>query len=964
MKKKIVKNTNPDFVTKKDTLMKKKTAPIEKEDIAMEKQKAIPEDEAKVESVPTPEEKPEETKAATTENDVASPASAPASELDDSDNDQTLNTDVVTGKGIDGLSEGIVSGISADEFGVEIKDSFLDYAVSTLTSRAIPDARDGMKPVQRRIIFDMWDMGITPDKPFKKSARVVGDVMGKYHPHGDSSIYLAMCRLAQDFAMRYTLVQGHGNFGSPDGDEPAASRYTEARLSKIAFEMCRDIDKETVPFIDTYDSEGKEPVVLPSRFPNLLCNEASGIAVGMATSIPPHNLTETITAVQTLIKKPEMTTDELMEIIKGPDFPGGGIIMGRNGIRRYFETGRGSVKVRGRYHIDDKEGHEEIIFTELPYMVNKRDLAKHILDLIDNKTIEGISSVADYSSQKMGTHFTIVLKKGANAELVVNHLFHDTALQSSFAVNILALDNGTPKILNIRQALDIYIRFQESIITNRTRFDLRKASDRIHILDAILMVADAIDETIHIIRSSKTTEEATSRLENRFHFDDEQTKAILEMQLKKLTGLEHDKYANEKAGLEEDCKNYNAILNDKVILENTLIGELEGIKKTYGDTRRTEISDVDYDSDDENLIPNKEILVILTHGGYIKRVDPSEFRTQNRGGIGVKGMETKDDDYVEIVRHSRTKTDVLFFTNTGRVYRSRGYMIQEGSRTSKGIPIVNFLRLADGEKINAIVSMDSYDESSFLFFTTAKGVVKRCKASDFENINSTGKIAMGLRDGDTLLDVKHTDGTALVSLGSSGGKVCTFKETDVRAMGRTASGVRGMTLAAEEVVVGIVTSLEGNKIFSLSANGYGKISEGSDYRITNRGGKGVKTMKVADKNGELVAIKTVKGDEDIIIISNRGTTIRTTLTQVREMSRNTIGVKIITLKDRETISSCAIEPSESEYEATDQTIPSNGTPSEGSAEDDKALAELAKRAEKEDEKEDDDDSENSSEKEE
>jgi DNA gyrase subunit A len=870
---------------------------------------------------------------------------------DEQNNDENLNGDKITGAGINGLSEGITSGVSPDEFGKEIKDSFLDYAVSTLTSRAIPDARDGMKPVQRRIIYDMWDMGVTPDKPFKKSARVVGDVMGKYHPHGDSAIYLAMCRMAQDFAMRYTLVQGHGNFGSPDGDEPAASRYTEARLSKIALEMCRDIDKETVPFIDTYDAEGKEPTVLPSRFPNLLCNESSGIAVGMATSIPPHNLVETITAVQELIRKPEMTTEDLMQIIKGPDFPGGGIILGRAGIKRYFETGRGSVKVRARYHIDDKEGHQEIVFTELPYMVNKRDLAKKIAELADDKVIDGIAGVADYSSQKMGTHFVVTLKKNAITQLVINHLFHYTPLQSSFAVNMLALDNGTPKVLTMRQALDIYIRFQESIITNRTKYDLAKAMGRIHILDAILTVADAIDETIHIIRSSATNEEATRRLEERFHFDDDQCKAILEMQLKKLTGLEHDKYANEKAGLEEDCKKYNLILADKGVLETTLINELEAIKKAYGDERRTEISDIDYDETDEDLIPNKEILVILTEAGYVKRVDPSEFRLQNRGGIGVIGMETKEDDDVKILRHSRTKTDVLFFTNTGRVFRSRGYQIQEGNRTSKGIPIVNFLKLQNEEVINSIISMDDYSENSYLFFCTKKGVVKRCSAKDFENILSNGKIAINLRDGDELLDVKRTDGNALVSLGSSGGKVCTFKETDVRSMGRTATGVRGMSLEAKESIVGVVTSMEGDKIFSLSANGYGKITEGKEYRITNRGGKGVKTLKVADKNGRLVAIKTVKGDEDIIIITDHGTTIRTSLKQVGEKSRNTIGVKIITLRDKEEISSCSIEPSLADYEATEPEAPETPT-ADAAPEDDKALDDLLKKAEKEDDDED------------
>lgn len=846
--------------------------------------------------------------------------------------------------GVDGLQEGIVSGISPAEFGQQIRDSFLDYAVSTLTSRSVPDARDGLKPVQRRILYAMSEMGVTPDKPFKKSARIVGDVMGKYHPHGDSAIYLAMCRLAQNFAMRYPLVQGHGNFGSPDGDEPAASRYTEARMSKIALEMVRDLDKETVAFMDTYDNEGQEPTVLPSRFPNLLCNETSGIAVGMATSIPPHNLSETISAVQALIQNPDMTVLELMDIIKGPDFPGGGIIMGRAGIKRYFETGRGSVKVRSKYVIEEKGDKQDIVFTELPYMANKRELAKKIAELSDNKTIDGISAVADYSSDKVGTRFVVSLKKGAIAELVLNHLFHYTALQSSFAVNMLALDNGTPKVLTMKQALDIYIKFQEEVITNRTKYNLKKAQARIHIIDGILLVADAIDEAIQIIRSSATNEEATDRLKARFNLDDIQCKSILDMQLRKLTGLERQKYSDEKAELEAEIRTYQAILTDKKVLETTLINELEEIKKKYGDPRRTEISDVDYDEDDEDLIASKETLIILTRGGYIKRLDPSEFRTQKRGGVGIQGIKTKEDDDVEILTHSRTKTDVLFFTNLGRVYRSRGYMIPEGSRTSKGIPAVNFLRLLDGEKINAIISINDYKEGSYLFFTTRNGIVKRCSIKDFENINSNGKIALSLRDGDELLDVKHTDGNAIISLAASDGRVCSFHESDARCMGRNAAGVKGISLPDDCKVVGIVSSLDGDKIFTLSANGYGKITASSEYRVTSRGAKGVKGMKVNDKNGSLIAIKTVKGDEDIIIITDHGTTIKTSLTEVSQLSRNTIGVKVIKLRENEIISSCSIEPSESEYEATEPVEEETSTPEK----EDPALAELLKRAEKED----------------
>lgn len=845
--------------------------------------------------------------------------------IEDSEELSDKETAEKAGNGIEGLQEGIVSGIKKDEFGAQIKSSFLDYAVSTLTARAIPDARDGMKPVQRRIIYDMWEMGVTPDKPFKKSARVVGDVMGKYHPHGDSSIYLAMCRMAQDFAMRYTLVQGHGNFGSPDGDEPAASRYTEARLSKIALEMTRDIEKDTVPFIDTYDADGQEPTVLPSRIPNLLCNESSGIAVGMATSIPPHNLGETITAVQELIKNPDLDVDQLMEIIKGPDFPGGGVILGKKGIRDYFLTGRGSVKVRSKYQIEEKDGKTEIVFTELPYMVNKRDLAKKIADLADNKTIEGIAQVADYTSQRMGTHFVVVLKKGVSPEIVLNHLFKYTPLQTSFAVNMLALDNGTPKVLSMKNALNIYINHQETIVIRRTKFDLNKALARIHILDAILAVADAIDETIHIIRDSKTSDIAMSRLKERFSFDDIQAKAILDMQLRRLTGLEQEKYQNEKDSLEEDCKKYNLILSDKDVLETTLINELEEIKKKYSDARRTEISSYDYDQSDEDLIPDEDIMIFLTKTGYIKRVNPDEFRTQHRGGVGVRGITTKQDDDLKLLCHSKNKTDVLFFTDFGKVYKCRGYQIPEGSRTSKGIPIVNLLSLEENEDVSAIISMDEYKNDNYIFISTKLGIVKKTTADQFKSINRNGKRAIELHDGDKVTGVALTDGNAVIGLGSSSGKVCSFREDKVRSMGRTAAGVRGIKLEDGETVVGMITSLYGKKIFSLSENGYGKMTDFTSYSITNRGAHGVKTQKETDKGGGLFSIKNVNGDEDIMIITNHGTTIRTNLSQVSETGRNALGVKIISLKGKEKISSISIVPSEKEIEEMADSISKTDT---------------------------------------
>lgn len=819
---------------------------------------------------------------------------------------------------IEGLQEGIQNGLSPLEFSDEVKTAFLDYAVSTLTSRAIPDARDGLKPVQRRIIYGMWNMGVSPDKPYKKSARITGEVMGKYHPHGNSSIYDAMARLAQPFAMRYPLVDGHGNFGSPDGYAPAAERYTEARLNKLAMEMTRDIEKNTVSFIDTYDSEGKEPIVLPSVFPNLLCNVTTGIAVGMATSIPPHNLSEVTEGIKAVINNPAITTEELMEIIKGPDFPDGGIIIGRAGIKKYFETGRGSIRVRSKYHIEEKNGHTSIVFTELPYMTNKKLLAKKIADLADRKVIEGIAAIADYSDYKTGVNFTIELKKNTNVDIVLNHLFKYTELQSNFAVNMLAINNGTPEILSMRKAIDIYINFQEDIITKRTKFNLQKAENRIHILEGFLKITDNIDRCIHIIRSSETDEEVIGKLYEEFGLDEIQSRSVLDMQLKRLKKLDENKFKEEKASLEADCVHYNKILSDKHELEKTLIEELDYIKENYGDDRRTTISDMIYDESDEDLIPNKEILIMLTKSGYIKRVDTSEFKTQNRGGIGVQGMKTKEDDTVEIMIHSHNKTDVLFFTDRGKVYRCRAYQIQEGSRTSKGIPVINFLHLDKEEKVTSIISIDKCDDDKYFFFATRDGIVKRTKASDFKLINSNGKIAITLKDNDVLIGVKLTDGNALISLGSSNGKVCTFHENDVRSMGRTAAGVKGINLEDDSHVIGIITSLEGDKIFSLSSKGYGKITDISEYRITSRGSKGVISLKSTEKNGELIAIKTVTGAEEILIITDHGTIIKTRLDQVSNLSRNTIGVKIITLKDNEKISSCTIEPPEEAYQAEDK----------------------------------------------
>ena len=705
------------------------------------------------------------------------------------------------GNVIEGVEEGIKGGLGETEIGSEIKNSFLDYAMSVIVSRALPDARDGFKPVHRRIIYGMAAMGMYPDKPFKKSARIVGDVMGKYHPHGDSAIYGTMARLAQDFAMRYTLVDGHGNYGSQDGDEPAAMRYTEARLSKLSLEMVKDMNKDTVDFMDTYDGEGKEPQVLPARFPNLLVNGSSGIAVGMATNIPPHNLKETISACQALLKNPELTPLDLMvNYMHGPDFPGGGLIVGRSGIKKYFETGQGVVKVRGKYSIEENNGRTSIVFTEVPYMVNKKELAKKIVELADNKVIEGISSINDYSSHKIGTRFQIDLKKGANVEIVLNHLFKYTKLQDSFAVNILALDNGAPKVLNVKQALTIYNKFQCEVIERRTKFDLNKAQNRRHILDGLLLAIDNIDEVISIIRSTKNPDEASTKLIERFGFTEVQTKAILDMKLQRLTGLERDKLSAEDAQLVQDCNRYQQILSDSGLLKEVVYNELEEVKNKYGDERKTEISDIEFSEADEDLIEDEEVLIALTQDGYIKRMSTDEFRIQNRGGIGVIGMTTKQDDVVSIMTHSRTKIDVLFFTNLGKVYRIRGYQIPEGGRTGKGLPVVNLLKLGEGERVLSIISATDYDEGKYLFFATKNGIVKRTKAEEFKLIRTDGKIAISLNEGDSLIDVKMTDGSAIICLAASSGKVCTFYETDVRTMGRSAAGVKGITLDGAQVV--------------------------------------------------------------------------------------------------------------------------------------------------------------------
>ena len=807
---------------------------------------------------------------------------------------------------VEGLTEGIVGGIEDVEMGPIVKESFLDYAMSVIVARALPDARDGFKPVQRRIIYGMSSTGTTPDKSFKKSARIVGDVMGKYHPHGDSAIYGAMAHLAQDFATRYPLVDGHGNYGSQDGDDPAAMRYTEARLAKISMEMVKGINKNTVDFVPTYDGEGTEPSVLPARIPNLIVNGATGIAVGMATNIPPHNLVETIDCVQALLRNPELTPFEMMDYIKGPDFPGGGMILGKTGIKNYFETGQGSVLVRGKYEIIEKKNRTSIVFYEIPYMVNKKELAKKIVVLCENRIIEGVAAVNDYSSQKVGTRFQIDLKKNANIEIILNHLFKYTKLQDSFAVNMLALDNGAPRILNMKDALNIYLRFEEEIVERRTKFDLNKAEARLHILEALIIAHDNIDEVVDIIKSSDSTIEAADRLMERFKFDDIQVKSILEMPLKRLTGLETERVMEEQAGLKVDVGTYNNILNNFSVLQQVVYDELEEVKIKFGDKRHTELSDTIYSGEDEDLIEDEDVLILLTKSGYIKRVSPDEFRLQNRGGIGVKGMTTKEDDIVDILIPSRTKTDVMLFTDFGKVYRIRGYEIPQGSRTSKGVPCINLINLDKDEKVMSIISCDNYDEDHFFFFVTENGIVKKTQSSEFDRINRNGKIAITLREGDNLLSVRYTDGGATISLGASSGKVCTFHESDVRSMGRTATGVKGMNLD-DAKVVGVCKDGVDGTILTLSANGYGKRSTCDEFRITSRGSKGVKGLNNIKKAGDLISIMNVTEQDNIIIVTDAGTVFKTKVDGIHLAGRATLGVKVIKLRDGESIASVTKE---------------------------------------------------------
>ncbi|MDQ0360802.1 DNA gyrase subunit A [Breznakia pachnodae] len=795
----------------------------------------------------------------------------------------------------------------------DMKESFLDYSMSVIVARALPDVRDGLKPVHRRIIYGMNEQGMYSDKPYKKSARIVGDVMGKYHPHGDSSIYDAMVRMAQDFSYRYPLVQGHGNFGSMDGDGAAAMRYTEARMSKMAMEIVRDLQKDTVDFQDNYDGEEKEPSVMPAKFPNLIVNGSMGIAVGMATNIPPHNLSETIDATLAIIKNPEITTMELMENhIFGPDFPTGGVILGRSGIKQAFETGRGSIVTRSKVNIEEKSnGKTVLIFNEIPYQVNKASMVKKIADLVRDKVIEGITELRDESNRD-GVRIVLELRKDVQADVILNQLYRLTPLQSSFGVNFLALVNGAPRQLGIKEALEHYIAHQIEVIERRTRFDLKKAEDRAHILEGLRIALDHIDEIIALIRNSNDDESAKNGLMEKFELSEIQAKAILEMQLRRLTGLQREKIENEYSELIALIADLKDILEKPERVRQIICDELTEIKEKYGDERKTEISDIGLDIDDEDLIPVEDVVITMTATGYIKRIPSDTYRTQNRGGRGVKGMSMNEDDIIDILTTMSTHDHLLMFTNTGRVYRIKGYKIPSGSRTSKGIPVVNLLQLQEGEYIKSLVPVDGND-AKFLFFVTKNGLVKRVSVDEFTLIRQSGKIAITLRDDDEIIDVKATYGDTEVIIAGSNGKAVRFDENQVRPMGRSASGVKGFNTDGSEVV-GVATNKEGKYLLSVSENGYGKRSEIEDYRLTSRGTKGVKTINVTDKTGKLVSVRSVNGDEDAMIMTNEGIIIRISLENVGVYGRNTQGVKLINVSETESVARVAIVDKEEEID--------------------------------------------------
>ena len=813
------------------------------------------------------------------------------------------------------LEEGIVPGLRDTDLASEVKNSFLDYAMSVIVARAIPDVRDGCKPVHRRVIYGMHMTGMVPGSPYKKSARIVGDVMGKYHPHGDSAIYSTLVRLAQPFAMRYTLVDGHGNFGSVDGDEPAAMRYTEARMTKLATEMVRDLNCDTVDMIDNYDGTEREPSVLPARFPNLLVNGSNGIAVGMATYIPTHNLGETIDAVVAVARNPETTPLEIMQNhLFGPDFSTGATILGRTGIRDYFETGTGSIVIRSKAEIKENErtGKKQIIITEIPYQVNKATMIESIFHLVRDKVVDGITDIRDESS-KGKIRIVIDVRHDSIPEVILNQLYKMTQLQTSMGIIMLCLVDGAPKILPITDILKHYLDFQVEVVERRTKFLLAKDEARDHIVVGLLKAINNIDDIVETIKKAATPEDASKALMEKYNFSEEQTAAILAMTLRRLTGLEANKLEEERKQLEENIARYHHILESRDNVTDVVVEELLEIKEKYSDERKTDISDEAATIEDEALIPEKEIVITLTKNNYVKRMEADTFRTQRRGGRGVRGMATNEDDDVSIMLHTKTHIDVMFFSNLGRVYRLRGYMIPEGSRISKGIPIQNLLNLEKGEKVVSIIPIDDYSPEHYLMFATKQGVIKRTSVAEFESIRRNGKIAISLREDDALLEVKYTDGNAMICLASSKGKIVRFNENEARPLGRTASGVKGIDLDNTASVVGMTTSLEGNYILVITSHGFGKMSEVDEYRTSHRGAKGVIALNTTAKNGRLVAMRAVNGDEDLMMVTNGGTVIRIPLAEVKVAHRVTQGVRVIRLEDEsQRVSSITVVPHEDE----------------------------------------------------
>ena len=871
---------------------------------------------------------------------------------------QDEETEEVSAEEEQELEAGIVAGLTDVDTVPLVKESFLDYAMSVIVARAIPDVRDGMKPVHRRIVYSMAENSNTPDKPFKKCARIVGDVMGKYHPHGDQAIYGALARLAQPFAMRYMLVEGHGNFGSVDGDEPAAYRYTEARMAKLALEMVRDINCDVVDFMDNYDGVDQEPTVLPSRIPNLLVNGSSGIAVGMATNIPPHNLGEVIDGVIAIARNPEITVDELMEYIKGPDFPTGAIILGRSGIRDAYETGTGSIAIRSKCHIEERGEHglKRIVVDEIPYGINKANMIENMAALVRDKVIEGISDIRD-ESNKDGIRVVIEVKRDAIPEVLLNQLYKLTNLQVSFGIINLCLVDNAPKVCSLPVLLQQYLDFQVSVIERRTKFLLEKDEARDHIVIGLIKCHDNIDDIVDIIKESATPEEATKTLMSKYEFTELQVNAILAMTLRRLTGIETDKLIAERQQLEANIAEYKRILSSRENEIEVVVKELEEIKDKFGDERRTEISNVAANIDDEDLIPQEDIVITLSRGGYVKRLSVDTFKAQHRGGRGVRGASLNENDVVDLMVYTKTHTDLLFFTDLGKVYRIRGYQIPEYQRTGKGIPVINLINIEKGENVKSIIPVDEYLDYRFLMFFTKDGIVKRTPISEYESIRQNGKIAITLREGDNLLAVKEVqskmkaygefdaekayytmelgeDGLGIftkvdnpkaeemenyyvdtiVGIASSEGKMVNFPVEEVRPMGRTASGVIGIDLDEGVEAVGVTVAYEGDLILVVTDKGFGKMTHFSEYRVTKRGAKGVSTLKSTDKVGKIVTVRSVSSDDDLMVITNYGIVIRTHLSEVRQSSRNTQGVKILNLEGRQKVSSIAVVPYEEEVE--------------------------------------------------